>query len=433
MLAAVLAPALARRGLGYGWAVAAVTFVVMLSTAAAMGMAGVLIRPLEAEFGWTASDISGPMALRLALFGALGPFAAALLQRYGMRNVVAVAMLLIVAGILFATRMTALWQLWLYWGLLLGVGTGLTAMVLGATVANRWFVVRRGVVMGVLTASSATGSLAFLPLAAWLAAHDGWRVALLPAAAACALGGVLMWLIGRDHPGEVNQPAYGERVVTPPPPRTGAAARIALGALAQAGRTPGFWLLFFTFFVCGLSTNGLIGTHFIPLCQDFGMAEVAAASVLAMMGAFDFVGTIGSGWLSDRIDARRLLFAYYGLRGLSLLALPFCTFSVYGLSAFAVFYGLDWIATVPPTVRLCAQLYGRERAALVFGWVFAGHQLGAAVAAIGGGVSRDLLASYVPAFLVSGAFCLLAALAVLAVRATPPARRAVAAGAAAAA
>ena len=423
MLAAVLAPAFARRGVHYGWAVVAATFLVMLSTAAAMGMPGVLIRPLAQEFGWSTSDISGALAVRLVLYGAIGPFAAALLQRHGLRAVVAVAMLLIVAGLTLATRMTALWQLWVCWGLLVGIGTGMTAMVLGATVATRWFTARRGLVVGMLTASSATGSLAFLPLAAWLAAHLGWRTALLPAAAACLVAGVAMWLFGRDHPGELGLPAFGEPAALAPPARTAGAARLALTTLAEAARTRAFWLLFFTFFVCGLSTNGLVGTHFIPLCQDFGMAEVAAAGVLAMMGAFDFVGTIGSGFLSDRFDSRKLLFAYYGLRGLSLLVLPFSTFSFYGLSLFAVFYGLDWIATVPPTVRLSAQLFGRERAPVVFGWVFAGHQLGAAVAALGGGLSRDLLASYVPAFLVSGAMCLAAALAALAVRTAPPAPR----------
>ena len=419
MLATLLAPALARRGVHYGWAVAAAAFLVMLATAAAMGMSGVLIRPLTQEFGWSTAQISGPLALRLTLYGAVAPFAAAVLQRYGLRLTVGVAMLLIVAGLGLAARMTALWQLWLSWGLLVGLGTGMTAMVLGATVATRWFTARRGLVVGVLTASSATGSLAFLPLAAWLAAHDGWRMALLPATLACVVAGAIMLLLARDHPGDLGLPAFGERVVVRPPARTAGAARLALAALTEAGRTPAFWLLFFTFFVCGLSTNGLVGTHFIPLCQDFGMAEVAAASVRAMMGAFDFVGTIGSGWLSDRLDARRLLFAYYGLRGLSLLALPFSTFSVYGLTIFAVFYGLDWIATVPPTVRLCAQLYGRERAALAFGWVFAGHQLGAAVAALGGGLARDLLGSYVPAFTASGTMCLLAAAAALALRVRP--------------
>jgi MFS family permease len=424
MLSNALAPWLARRGIHYGWAVVAATFLVLLTTAAAMGMPGVLLRPLMTEFGWSTSAVSGPLSLRLLLFGLMAPFSAALMQRYGIRATAAVAILLIVGGILIATQMTALWQLWLTWGLMVGIGTGMTAMVLGATVANRWFTARRGVVVGLLSASSATGSLIFLPLAAWLSDTYGWRVALLPAALACAVAGGLLWLFGRDHPGEMGLPSFGERAVVAPPPRSGGAATIALLTLRDAAGTRPFWLLFFTFFVCGLSTNGLIGNHFIPLCQDFGMTEVAGASVLAMMGAFDFVGTIGSGWLSDRFDSRKLLFAYYGLRGLSLLALPFSSFSVLGLSIFAVFYGLDWIATVPPTVRLCAQIFGSERASVVFGWVFAGHMLGAAVAASGAGVTRDLLSSYVPAFLMSGAFCLLAALAALAIPSGPAAARA---------
>jgi MFS family permease len=421
MLAKLLAPALTRRGIHYGWAVVAATFLVLLSTAAAMGMPGVLLRPLMTEFGWSTSDVSGPLSLRLLLYGLMAPVAAALMQRYGIRATVAAAIVLIVGGIALATRMTALWQLWLTWGVMLGIGTGMTALVLGATVANRWFVARRGVVMGLLAASSATGSLIFLPVAAWLAETHGWRVALLPAAAACAVAGGILFLFGSDHPGQLALPAFGERAVVAPPPRTAGAAKVALRALRDASGSRGFWLLFFTFFVCGLSTNGLIGNHFIPLCQDFGMTEVAAASVLAMMGACDFVGTIGSGWLTDRFDSRKLLFMYYGLRGLSLLALPFSSFSVVGLSLFAVFYGLDWIATVPPTVRLCGAIFGRERASVVFGWVFCAHMLGAAVAASGAGITRDVLTSYVPAFLLSGAFCVLAALASLAIpRAAPP-------------
>jgi MFS family permease len=421
MLAHLLAPALARRGIHYGWAMVVVTFLVMLSTAAAMGMPGVLMTPLKQEFGWSTASISGALALRLALFGLLGPFAAALMLRYGLRATVTAALALIVLGIALATRMATLWELWVCWGLLVGVGTGMTAIVLGATVANRWFTARRGLVIGILTASSATGSLAFLPLAAWLADHGGWRVALLPAVAACAVSGLLMLLVARDHPGELGLAPYGERTVTAPPnpAAAGNAARLAITALTDAAHSRTFWLLFFTFFVCGLSTNGLIGTHFIPLCHDYGMDAVDAASVLALMGAFDFVGTIGSGWLSDRFDSRWLLFMYYGLRGLSLLALPLSTFSFYGLTLFGVFYGLDWIATVPPTVRLTAQNFGRERSALVFGWIFTGHQLGAAVAAVGGGLSRDELSSYIPAFMVSGALCLIAALAAVAVRRLP--------------
>jgi len=347
MLSHLIAPALARRGIHYGWAMVAVTFLAMLSTAAAMGMPGVLMTPLRTEFGWQISAISGPLALRLALYGLMGPFAAALLARYGMRRVVGVAMALIVGGILLATRMTALWELWATWGLLVGLGTGLTAMVLGATVANRWFTERRGLVIGLLTASAATGSLIFLPAAAWLAGHFGWRVALLPAAAACALAGVLVLLVARDDPAELGLAPYGERAPASPQPRArpiGNPARLAVAVLGEAAGTRAFWLLFFTFFVCGLSTNGLIGTHFIPLCQDFGLSAVTAAGVLATMGAFDFVGTIGSGWLTDRFDSRRLLFVYYGLRGVSLMALPLTHFSFYGLSLFAMFYGLDWIA-----------------------------------------------------------------------------------------
>jgi len=418
MLSHLLAPVLARRGIHYGWAVVAVTFLTMLATAAAMGMPGVLLLPLKGEFGWDLGQISGALALRLLLFGLVAPFAAALMQRYGMRAVVASALGVIVVGLALATQMTRLWELWLTWGLLLGLATGVTANVLGATVANRWFAQRRGLVIGLLSASSATGQLLFLPFAAWLSDHLGWRLAMAPAGLLCLLCLVLVIVVVRDYPGELALPSYGETEVVPPPSRRagGNALTLSFAALALASRNRGFWILVGTFFVCGLSTNGLVQNHFIPLCHDFGMDAVAAASVLAMMGAFDFVGTIGSGWLSDRFDNRWLLCWYYGLRGLSLLMLPYTDFSFYGLSLFAVFYGLDWIATVPPTVRLTAQTFGRTQAPLVFGWIFTGHQLGAAVAAFGAGISRDALASYLPAFGAAGVACLAAALAVIAMR-----------------
>lgn len=415
MLAPYLAPMLARRGVHYAWVVAALAFLTMLATAAAMGMPGVLIVPLEQQFGWDTASISGAMGLRLLLYGLMAPFTAALLLRYGLRAIVTVALALIVLGLGLATTMTRLWQLWLFWGLLVGVGTGLTAIVLGAFVANRWFVARRGLVIGVLTASSATGQLAFLPLAAWLAQVASWRAAVLPAIGACTLAALLVLLFGCGHPAKLGLPAYGETAVTPPQ-KPGNPGRAAWAALWDASSSRVFWVLFFTFFVCGLSTNGLIQTHFIPLCQDFGMPAVAAASVLAMMGVFDFVGTIGSGWLSDRFDCRWLLAWYYGLRGLSLLILPSSSFTFLGLSLFAMFYGLDWIATVPPTVKVSAAAFGRERAALVFGWVFVAHQLGAAVAAFGGGLSRSVAQSYLPAFYLAGAACLVASLASLAAR-----------------
>jgi len=266
--------------------------------------------------------------------------------------------------------------------------------------------------MGLLTASAATGQLVFLPAAAWLAQHVGWRWAMLPAVGACAAACLLMLIFGADHPADVDLPAYGEAGVVART-RPGNPVRTALDTFAEASRNRVFWILFGTFFICGLSTNGLIQTHFIPLCHDFGIPEVQAASVLAAMGMFDFIGTIGSGWLSDRYDSRWLLAWYYGLRGLSLLFLPSSSFTFYGLSLFAVFYGLDWIATVPPTVKLAAGAFGRERAAVVFGWVFMGHQLGAAVAAYGGGLSRSELSSYLPAFYTAGVFCLIAAAAAL--------------------
>ena len=416
MFAARLAPALARHGIHYGWVMAAITFLTTLSTAAALGMPGILIVPLRHEFGWDTAAVSGPLALRLVLFGVTAPFAAALIGRYGIRAVVTAAVALIVAGVALASRMTALWQLWLAWGVLVGIATGMTAMVLAATVVARWFHTRRGLVLGLLTAANATGQLIFLPIAAWISDHLGWREALLPATLACVACLVLVVLFAADHPGAVGLPALGARDIAPPPPRREGAVAASFNALAEASARPLFWVLFATFFVCGFSTNGLVQTHFIPLCHDFGMTDVAAASVLAMMGAFDFVGTIASGWLSDRVDNRVLLFWYYGLRGFSLLMLPFLNFTVVGLSAFAVFYGLDWVATVPPTARLSGQVLDRERGPLVFGWAFAAHQLGAATAAIGAGIARDVFATYIPAFATAGLACLLAAAAVLAVR-----------------
>ena len=423
MLSEPLARFLAKRGIHYAWVVAAVTFAVMLSTAAAVGMPGVLIRPLQTEYGWSLSSISGPLALRLILFGAMAPFAAAFMLRYSVRAVVLTALGLIVAGLGGAIlALHSLWQLWALWGGVVGLGTGLTALVLGATISSRWFSTRRGLVLGILTASSATGQLAFLPLTAWLAETYGWRVALAPALVSCSIAALLALLFLRDRPADLGLRPYGEApgaMLEAAPAVTGSvvsAIGSAFATLRMASRSGMFWVLFGTFFVCGLSTNGLIQTHFLPFCSDFGVPEVQAASMLAMMGAFDLIGTISSGWLSDRIDGRKLLFWYYGLRGLSLLYLPYSSFTFYGLSVFALFYGLDWIATVPPTVRLAGATFGREQAPMVFGWIFTAHQLGAAVAAFGAGWSRDALASYLPAFVFAGSACLVAAAACMIVR-----------------
>jgi sugar phosphate permease len=293
--------------------------------------------------------------------------------------------------------------------------------VLGAIIATRWFVARRGLVIGMLTASTATGQLVFLPLAAWLVDDVGWRFALLPTIGALATVGLLVVVFLRDRPSDLGLAPYGEApaagkaaAATQPPAFTW-----AFTVLRDASSSLTFWVLAGTFFICGLSTNGLIQSHFISLCADYGMPAVEAASTLAMMGMFDLVGTIGSGWLSDRYDCRALLCWYYGLRGLSLLFLPYSTFTLYGLSLFAAFYGLDWIATVPPTVRLVAQTFGRERSGVVFGWIFASHQIGAAVAAFGGGLSRSALNSYLPAFFFAGSMCLVAAAIVWLIRRPP--------------
>jgi MFS family permease len=417
MLARPLARFLAVRDIHYGWAMLVLTFLTMLASAASMGMPGVLINPLEKQFGWDTATVSGPLALRLLLFGLMAPFSAALLQRFGVVRTIVGALVLIVAGLLAAGATTHIWQLWAAWGVALGIGSGLGGVVLGATVATRWFSKRRGLVIGLLTASNASGQLIFLPLAARLSDAYGWQAALVPATIACAVMAIALLLFGVERPSDLGLPPYGDLVVAPPLLRpVGNPVQVAFRTLSQAMRVPVFWLLFGSFFICGTSTNGLVQTHFIPLCEDFGMTAVAGATVLTMMGAFDFFGTVGSGWLSDRIGPRTLLFWYYGLRGLSLLVLPFLPFTLYGLSLFAVFYGLDWIATVPPTVRLATDNFGRERAPLIFGWVFTGHQIGAAFAAFAAGASRDALATYVPAFEAAGFACLVAALAMVVVR-----------------
>ena len=412
MISNAVAAALGHRRVHYGWVVIGTTFLTLLVTAAAMGAPGVLIVPLEKEFGWTDSEISAALALRIFLFGLLGPFAAAFMNRFGLRRVIIVALAMICAGFLLSLGMTRWWQLMVLWGLVVGVGTGLTAMVLAATVATRWFNKRRGLALGLLAASSATGQLVILPVIAAFTQYHGWRFALIFMCFVLAGAAVVVLALMRDRPADLNLPLYGDVEITPAPARGEGLFSLMMSpinALREASRTGVFWILFFTFFICGCSTNGLVQTHFVTLCADYGIAAVTAASVLAMMGMFDFVGTIGSGWLSDRFDSRYLLFWYYGLRGLSLMFLPFTNFTFYGLSLFAVFYGLDWIATVPPTVKLTADRFGREKAGLVFGWVFTGHQIGAAFAAYGAGLTRTELGTYLPAFFAAGALCLVAA------------------------
>ncbi len=396
------------------WVVAGCTFLVLLVAAGIRSVPGVLIVPLEAEFGWSRATIGFAVAVNIALYGLIGPFAAALIERFGLRRTVGTALAVIALGVALTPFMRASWQLVALWGVVVGGGSGVTALVLATTVASRWFSTRRGLVVGALTASTATGQLVFLPLLAYLAEHVGWRwvSVLIASVAAVLIVPVLAFM--RDRPSDLGIPPYGgTAVVARVPPTVNPAVR-ALRALRTGVGSRDFWLLGGSFFVCGASTNGLIGTHLIPACFDHGIPEVMAASLLAAMGVFDMVGTTLSGWLSDRWDNRMLLAWYYGLRGLSLLFLPFA-FDVgfegagyVGLGVFAVFYGLDWIATVPPTVRLAARCFGEENAPVMFGWIAAMHQLGAAAAAWSAGLVRVGTGSYLAAFMAAGALCLVA-------------------------
>lgn len=402
-----------RRRIHPAWWIAAASFLTIIGAAGFRSTPGVLMTPLHEEFGWSHGVIGTAVSVNLMLFGLTAPFAAALMERFGIRRVVSFALVLVSVGSLLPIWMTASWQLILCWGVLVGLGTGSMSMAMVATITGRWFEARRGLVSGVLTAAGATGQLIFLPVLALLADAHGWRwAAALTAGVALLVVPLVLWRM-RDYPGSLGVTPYGAPagtpVLPPPPPATGIAT-LALRTLRDASRKPVFWLLAGTFAVCGASTNGLVGTHFIPAAHDHGMSEPAAASLLALIGIFDVVGTIFSGWLTDRMSSSVLLAGYYGLRGLSLFLLPtlFAASVHPSMFIFILFYGLDWVATVPPTLALCRQHFG-DKAPIVFGWVFASHQLGAAFAAVTAGLVRDRLGEYDLAWYVAGALCLLAA------------------------
>jgi predicted MFS family arabinose efflux permease len=400
----------------YAWLALGITFVVMLITAGTRATPSVMMVPLEHAFGWNRATVSLALSINLALFGLMGPFSAAAMLRFGLRRTVLFALSVLAISIGLSSLMTQSWQLWLIWGLTVGCASGVTAMTLGATVVNRWFTKRRGLAMGILTASSATGQLVFLPLLAFIVEHYGWRPVVLTVAGGAALTVPLVYLLLPERPASVALALYGEPTDAPllTEHSNHNPIAIAFGALARAVKVPDFWLLFFSFFVCGASTNGYIGTHFIAMCGDYGISEVGGASILAAMGVLDLIGTTLSGWMSDRFNNRVLLFCYYGLRGLALIYLPYAFgFTYFGLPIFGLFYGLDWVATVPPTVRLTNDVFGRQDAPIVFGWVVAGHQLGAACAALVGGMLRNSLGSYTVATMLSGGLCLIAAIMVL--------------------
>ncbi|TXS41010.1 MFS transporter [Streptomyces sp. uw30] len=402
------------------WFVAAVAFVTILGAAAFRSLPGLLIDPLNDQFGWSRGTIGAAVSINLALYGLTAPFAAALMDRFGIRRVVAAALTLIAVGSGLTYWMTAAWQLLLCWGLLVGLGTGSMALAFAATVTNRWFTERRGLVTGILTAASASGQLIFLPLLSWMVENHSWRPAVVTVALAALAVVPFVWLLLRDHPADVGLAPYGSEEFVPKPPPAQGAARRAVTVLFSAARTGPFWLLAGTFAICGASTNGLIQTHFVPAAHDHGMPITAAASLLAVIGVFDVVGTIFSGWLTDRFEPRRLLAVYYALRGISLLFLPMLLASSVHPSMlfFIVFYGLDWVATVPPTVALCREHYGDD-SAIVFGWVLASHQVGAALVAFLGGVARDVFGTYDMVWYASGALCAAAALMALVIRRRP--------------
>ncbi|MBD2760209.1 MFS transporter [Yimella sp. cx-573] len=393
------------------WIIAAVTLLTMMGSAGFRAAPGVLMNPLHDEFGWSMGLMGTAVSINLILFGLVAPFSAALMERFGVRPVMVFALVLIGLGSVLPRWMTQPWQLIACWGLLIGLGTGAISMSLVATITGRWFVERRGLVSGVLSAANATGQLAFLPVMAWLSTNQGWRSAstTIGIASWCAVPLVLLFM--RNRPEDLGVRAYGAAKDAPPASKpVGNAAKLAVTTLRDALRHRAFWLLAGTFAICGASTNGLVGTHFIPAAIDHGMGEQAAAGLLALVGIFDIIATIASGWLTDRFDPRLMLGLYYFGRGLSLFALPslFADSVQLNMFAFILFYGLDWVATVPPTMALCRQHFG-DRAPIVFGWVFASHQLGAALTASFAGWIRDDRGTYDMAFYIAGALCIMAA------------------------
>lgn len=395
----------------YGYVVLGTTFLALLAAAGLRAAPGVLILPLQLSFGWDRATVSACAALGILMNGLVGPFAAALMQSFGIRRVLVAGLAMMASATFASLFMTEAWQYLLTWGLVTGIGSGAVAGVLAAAVVNRWFARRQGLMMGVLTASTSMGSLIFLPTMAMLSQTGDWRpvvwlvfltiTALIP----------LAWLLMREHPADLGLGRHGESpgapvVASGPPGR----ALLAVDVLVRSCRIPTFWLLFAGFFVCGLTTNGLIGTHLIAYCGDRGIPPVHAAGLLSLMGVFDLVGGMASGWLADRYNPRKLLFAYFGLRGLSLLALPYLQLDPVNLTLFAVFFGLDWIATVPPILKLTNARFGEGQGPIVYGWIFTGHQAGAATAAVGAGLIRQLTDGYLPAFLIGGLSAMLMAL-----------------------
>ncbi|MER1987208.1 MAG: MFS transporter [Solibacillus sp.] len=405
------------RKIHYSWIILAVTFCAIIAAGIVRSASGVFIDPFEMEFGWDRPSISFAFALSLFLYGLSGPFMAAFVELFGLKRMMLYSMGVLAAGLSLTFVMDKEWQLLLIWGVMIGLGSGLFLTVLSTQVANRWFVKRRGLALGILTAATATGQLVLLPVIAIFIQNYSWRAAIGLILTLSLIMLIVIALFMRSFPKDIGIAPYGqEEMVEPVRAFTGRNPfKMAVGSLIEGMRRKEFWLLAGSFFICGLSTSGLIGTHFVSYCISFGIPLVVAASMLSFMGIFDLIGTTLSGWLSDRFDNRWLLFWYYILRGASLLMLPFAlaSGSYVWLVVFSIFYGLDWIATVPPTVALTREAFGLEKSAMMYGWIVAAHQVGAGVAAFSGGVIYNIFSSYMWAFLLAGGFCVLASLFVL--------------------
>jgi MFS family permease len=417
-----LAKAVSGR-LHYAWITLAVVFCSMLAGVGVRAAPGVMIVPLQQAFGWDISTISGAVSLNIILLGATGPFLTGLMQVVGLKRTMIGCLTILMAGTALSTVMDKPWELFVTWGLMVGIGSGAGAVGFAGAVANRWFIRRAGLAMGLLTSANAAGQLIFLPLLALLVQHFGWQGVSVVLTAAIALVIPMVMLLLPESPASIGLPAYGGKSVVPLPPFAGGNPfAVAFAALGRASKSMDFWLLCLTFGICGFSTNGLINTHLIAYCADNGIAPVNGASILAVIGMFSLIGSTASGWLCDRYSPRVLLFWYYGLRGLSLVIMPFSGFDAVSLAIFSVFYGLDWVATGPATFALTNEVFGRRDAPVIVSWIFAAHQVGGALAAFGAGTVRSLSGSYLMAFIASGLACLMASMLVL--RVTP--RRALA-------
>ena len=406
----------------YAWIVLAVMFSATLAGVGVRAAPGVMIIPLERAFGWNVATISGAVSLNIILMGATGPFLTGLIDVVGLKRTIIGCMIVLVAGTGLSNFMTSPWQLFLTWGLMVGIGSGASAVGMAAAVANRWFARRNGLAMGLLTAANAAGQLIFLPVLAMLAGRYGWRGVSVTVTLVIAAAVPVVALLLPESPADVGLgPFGGEAVPLHRGQRLGNPFAAAVGALSRASHSMDFWLLTASFAVCGLSTNGLINTHLIAYCADRGISQIAGANILAALGVFSLIGATASGWMCDRFNPRILLFWYYGLRGLSLIVIPFTQFDAVSLSIFSVFYGLDWVATGPATFALANEVFGRRDTPVIIAWIFAGHQIGGALAAFGAGAVRSLTGDYLLAFLTSGLACLLASLLVLRVTRSEPA------------